>query len=53
MKLGEEPTRTIIGELAGDYKTESVFLTDLLGRLPAAGGHPQRIWFRKLLAQSA
>ncbi len=34
VKLGEEPTRTIIGELAGDYKTESVFLTDLLGRLP-------------------
>lgn len=34
VKLGEEPTRTVIGEFAGDYKTESTLLTDMLGRLP-------------------
>ena len=34
MKLGEEPTRTLIGEFAGNYKAESTFLTDLVGRLP-------------------
>jgi len=34
VRLGEEPTRTVIGELAGEYKAESSTLTDFLGRLP-------------------
>ncbi len=34
VKLGEEPTRTLIGEFAGNYKTESALLTNLVGRLP-------------------
>jgi hypothetical protein len=34
VRLGEEPIRTAIGELAGDYKTESTLLTNVLDKLP-------------------
>lgn len=33
-RLGEEPTRTLIGDLYGDLRTQPRFLTDLVDRLP-------------------
>lgn len=56
MQRGEEVAREM--GLAGVYLDtydfqapgfyEKIGYTEM-GRLPAAGGHPQRIWFRKLL----
>lgn len=34
-RLGQEPSRTVVGELAGAWKGESMFLTRLIDRLPA------------------
>ncbi|MEZ4653606.1 MAG: hypothetical protein R3E12_08420 [Candidatus Eisenbacteria bacterium] len=33
-RLGEEPSRTLVGELAAQYRTDSWLLTDLVNRLP-------------------
>lgn len=33
-RLGEEPSRTLVGELAGQYITDSWWLTDVTNRLP-------------------
>jgi len=59
MKRGEEVAREM--GLAGVYLDtydfqapgfyEKIGYTEM-GRLPAAGGYPQRIWFRKLLEQA-
>lgn len=60
MKRGEEVARDM--GLAGVYLDTYDFQAPgfyekigyvEMGRLPAAGGHPQRIWFRKLLEQAA
>ncbi|MCI5076246.1 GNAT family N-acetyltransferase [Oricola sp.] len=60
MQRGEEVARKM--GLAGIYLDtydfqapgfyEKIGYTEL-GRLPAAGGHPRRIWFQKLLARPA
>lgn len=33
-RLGEEPSRTLVGEFAGQYRTDSWLMTDLVDRLP-------------------
>jgi cell surface protein SprA len=33
-RLGEEPSRTLVGEFAGQYRTDSWLMTDVVDRLP-------------------
>jgi hypothetical protein len=33
-RLGQEPSRTVVGELAGAWKTDSKFLTNMVDQLP-------------------
>lgn len=60
MKRGEEIARRIglVGVYLDTYDFQAPEFYEKLGyteigRLPAAGGHPQRIWFRKLFEDTA
>lgn len=60
MERGEEIARGmgLVGVYLDTYDFqapgfyEKIGYTEI-GRLPAAGGHPQRIWYRKLFTESA